>query len=486
MKSGTTIRAGFAALMLAWSGCATEPPAARFDEAGEVPGAWSATAEGRAGVDDRWVGRFGGRRLEHLVAEAYAANRDLRAAAARVERAAAVARGTGAAARPQLDAAVDGTRDKRNFLGFPFGPGGSSEDPGGGTAAPPTALSSISNSYGARLNLSWEIDLWGRIRAGERAAMADVQAEGFRYRGARASLAAQIVRGWLLIAETREQIALAEEALETRGNVAELVRDRFERATGDERAGAAQLRLAETDEATARETLERRRGELDEALRQLEILLGRYPSAEVTAAARLPEIASFPPAGLPSELLRRRPDILVAERQLAAAGKRRDQARRAFYPSFSLTASGGQSTEQLRDIFDSDFGVWSIAGRAAQPILRGGELRARLDTRDAEEREALANLQQTVLDGFGEVETALAADRFLAARLSSIRRAHELAADGAEAAEEDFARGAGDVLTLLDAQTRRIDLAVQRLTLKRLRLDNRVTLHLALGGDYTI
>lgn len=438
-------------------------------EAGSAPGAWTATKAGKTGIDDRWVDRFGSRDLRNLVAEAYAANRDLQASAARVERAAAVARGAGAAARPQLNAALQGSRDKRNFIGFP-GAGGSS----------------ISNAYGASLNLQWEIDLWGKIRAGEQASVADLESEGYTYRAARASLAAQVVRSWLLVAETNEQIALAEESLKVREDTAELIRDRFELAAEDAGATASQLRLAETDVATARANVAQRRGDRDQAQRQLEILLGRYPSAELTGAARLPKTPKMPPAGMPSELLLRRPDILAAERRLASAGRREDEARLAFYPSFSLTGSGGSSTDQLRNIFDSSFGVWSILGQASQPILNGGALRSQLDTRSAEEREALANLQQTVLRGFGEVETALAAEQYLNQRDKATAEALELALDGAESSERDFSLGTGDVLTLLAAQNRRIDLATQQLTLRRLRLDNRVNLHLALGGDYKI
>ncbi|MFC7336901.1 efflux transporter outer membrane subunit [Haloferula chungangensis] len=457
------------ALGLVFAACAVMPPDSRMGEAADAPGAWTATRQAKAGIDDQWVDRFGNRSLSQLVSEAYASNRDLQAAAARVERASSVARGAGAAARPQLNAAVNGSRSKQNFIGFPGVSG-----------------SSISNAYGASLNLQWEIDLWGKIRAGESAALADLQAQGNVYRGARASLAAQVVRAWLLLAETNEQIALAEESLKIREDTAELIRGRFELAAGDAGATASQLRLAETDVATARANLAQRQGERDQVQRQLEILLGRYPSAELAGSASLPGVPSFPPSGLPSELLLRRPDILAAERQFAAAGKREEEARKAFYPSFSLTGSGGTSTNQLNNILDSSFGVWSIAGQAAQPILSGGALRSNLDVRSAEEQEALANLQQTVLSGFGEVETALAADKYLASREASIGVAHKLAEDGAISSREEFALGTGDVLTLLASQTRQIDLATQRLTLRRLRLDNRVNLHLALGGDYKV
>ena len=453
--------------------CSVLPPASRLAEGGGAPGAWSATKEGRAGIDDRWVERIGNGRLKRLVSEAYSANPDLRAAAARVQRATAVAKGAGAAARPQLNGALQGNRQKQNFIGLPIGGAGN-----GGV------LSSISESYGASLNLSWEVDVWGKVRAGEQAALADLQAQGELYRAARASLAAQVTRAWLALAEANEQIALAEEALKVRKDNSELIFGRFETAAAEAGASGSQVRLAQTDVATAEANLSQRKGEADQAKRQLEILLGRYPSADVAGAARLPEVPASPPAGLPSELLMRRPDILAAERQLAAAGKRVEEAKLAYYPSFPLTASGGTTTSDLRNIFDSTFGVWSIAGRLTQPILTGGQLKSQEEARSAEEREALANLQQTVLNGFGEVETALAADRFLAEREKSVAEALDLAVDGADSASEDFAGGSGDVLTLLQAQSRRLELASQQLTLRRLRLDNRVNLHLALGGDY--
>jgi len=458
-------------LALLCAGCEIASPPPRLDEAGPSPGHWSATPQARTGIDERWVDRFGGRDLKALVQEAHASNRDLQAAAARVERAAVLAKAAGAAGQPQLNAALSGSRDKRNFVGFPFGGGG--------------VLTNISSSYGAQLSLSWELDLWGRIRAGERAALAVLEAQGQQYRAARASLAAQVVRSWLLLAELNGQVELAQRALESRQATAESVRGRFERAVGGPQATASQVRLAEADVDSARAAVAARMGERDQALRQLEVLLGRYPSARTVTAADLPTLKSMPPAGLPSELLLRRPDILAAERRLAAAGSRRSEALRAFFPSFSLTGSAGRSTDQLHDIADSDFGVWSIAGQVVQPILQGGQLRANLKARGAEEREALANLQQVVLVGFAEVETALAAESYLASRQSSLQSAAALAAEAEESARSEYSRGTTDVLTLLAATGRRIELDSQVLTLRRLRLDNRVNLHLALGGDYT-
>lgn len=466
-------------LGFALSSCEVLSPETRIDEAADAPGAWTATKAGKAGIDNKWVDRIGGISLRKLVAEAFDANGDLRAAGARVERVAALSRGAGAPGRPQLNAGFNGSRTKNNFIGFPdFGP------PGAGGGGGPVSI--INNIYSPSLNLSWEIDLWGKIRAGERAALADLEAEGANYRATRSSLAAQVTRAWLVLAESNAQIDLANESLKVRKDTAQLIRERFELAAGEGDGIASQLRLAETDVATTKAALAARQGEKDQAARQLEVLLGRYPSAKILGAARLPSMPSKPPSGLPSELLMRRPDFVSAERRLAASGERKKEAERAFYPSFSLTGSAGTSTTELRDIVDSDFGVWSIAGQALQPILAGGQLRSNLAARSAEGKEALANLQQTVLRGFSEVETALAADRYLAAREKALEEAFAIAKDGDESAQRDFTLGTADVLTLLSAQTRRIDIATQQITLRRIRLDNRVNLHLALGGDYRI
>ncbi len=457
-------------LALVSTSCSISSLSSRMSEASKSPERWSASPVAKKGIDDNWVKRFGGHDLKELVQEAYDENRDLQAASARVERAAALAKASGSAGRPQLDASFSGSRDARNFLGFPI--------PGGG------GQRRIDNSYGAQLALSWELDLWGRIRAGQRAALADLESQGQQYRAARASLAAQVVRAWILVAEIQGQIQLAEQALESRADTAEFIKGRYERAVGSQQATASQVRLAQSDAESARSNVAARKAELDDALRQLEVILGRYPSAKLVGQSELPALKKMPPAGLPSELLMRRPDVLAAERQLAAAGGRRKEAVKAFYPSFSLTGSGGRSTQQLSDISDSAFGVWSIAGQVAQPILSGGQLKANVKVRNAEEKEALANLQQVVLQSFGEVETALAAESFFASRVKAISAATELAREAEKSARREFSSGTADVLTLLAATNRRIELESQMLTLRRLRLDNRINLHLALGGDY--
>lgn len=454
--------------------CGVVSPGSRLGDAElAAPGTWAGTLEAQAGIDQRWIRKTGGAELAGLVAEALKANPDLQAAAARVERAAAEAQIAGAARQASLSADGMGTRLQQRFVGLPLP----------GVSGAPTSLS---NHFGVALNAAWEVDVWGRARAGQAAAVADAQGSARDYEAARVSLAGQVAKAWLALAEGNEQILLAIEGLEARRQLAAAVRERFERAIIEDGGSAAQVRLTESEVATGEATLALRRQEKDRAVRQLELLLGRYPAGKLVAGAKLPALPPVPPAGLPSELLLRRPDVLAAERRLAADGARTKEARLARFPSLRLTGSTGTTTSSLRDVLSSDLGVWSLGGSLTQPLFEGGRITGRILRATAEEREATAALQRTVLVAFGEVEQSLAAEIHLREREDAARRAKELASDAALSAAEEFAGGTGDVLTLIDTREQEINTASQLAALRRLRLDNRVDLHLALGGDFTL
>ena len=189
---------------------------------------------------------------------------------------------------------------------------------------------------------------------------------------------------------------------------------------------------------------------------------------------------------MPSELLQRRPDIIAAERRYAAAGNRRSAARAARFPSFSLTGRAGTSTGDLEDVLDAGLGIWSVAGRVVQPLIAGGRLREEERIAGYDETIALRELQGAVLKAFAEVEQALVAEQFYAKRESAVADSARSAREAAEASILDFADGAVDALTLLAAQDRQVQTAFQLVTLRRLRLENRVNLHLALGGDFRV
>ena len=386
----------------------------------------------------------------------------------RVDRAEAQAISSGADRLPALRLQADGAKSQRNFIGFPIP---------GTNGIPRNRFS----NYGAALNLSWESDIWGRLRSAKAASLADQEAALADLHGARLSLVGQTCKAWFAALEATRQEELAAATVENYQASEKQVRERYERGL----RSPLDLRLARANLATAEDNLESTKIRKDGALRQLEILLGRYPAAALEAATALPQIPGEVPAGLPSELLSRRPDMLSLERRLAGQRARLRQAKVSLLPRISLSSSTGTSTNELRDIVNQDFSVWSLAANLLQPIFQGGRLLAGIDLADSNLREALETYAKGALRAFAEVETTLALESFLARREAALSRAVEQSQSARDLAEDRYARGLDGIITLLSAQRDAFRSESQLLQVQRLRLDARVDLHLALGGGFS-
>lgn len=448
-------------------GCASAPPVHQPEVGVALPARWTASADAGP-AQPAWWRQFGDPGLEALVTEALEGNRDLRAAAARVDAAAALARVAGAAQYPSVNAGFNASRRKQNFIGLPI-PG--AED---------RVLSTEVTTYGVAIDTSWEADLWGRVRSGVAATLADAEAARFEQGAARLSLAAQTAKAWFALIEAQQQLRLAEDTVRSYRTTADQVRERYERGLRpplDVRLTLSNLHSAEALRAQRQEQYNR-------VLRQLELLLGRYPAGAYEPPETLPALPRAVPAGLPAELLSRRPDLRAAERRIAAADARLVADRRALYPGFALTGGGGITTNALRRLLDGDFSVWSLVGSVTQPIFQGGRLRARVDVSDAQAREALELYAGRMLAAFGEVETALDAQAHLRQRADRLAEATGQAAAARGLAEQRYSSGLDTILGVLEAQRRQLEAESQLLTVRRLQLDTRVDLHLALGGDF--
>ncbi|MFK5924377.1 MAG: efflux transporter outer membrane subunit [Verrucomicrobiota bacterium] len=461
--------------LLAVSCAGTSPKSSKGKLDVGAPEVYQATdRQGRALADVHWIADFHDSKLSALVKEANLNNRDLAAAAANVEIAGARAIQAGSALFPQINGLGRGRRAKQNFIGFPVGPGGSTP-----------VLQSLSNQYDLSMDLSWELDLWGRIRAGQSAAVAELQATQTDRAAAQLSVGAQTAKLWFALIETRQQENLARRTVEIFGKTEKILRDKFELGIADEQKGlASQLRLAMSDQATAREALTRQKQQREQISRQLEVLLGRYPGGALSSGVNLPKMPPTPPAGLPASLLDRRPDLVAAERRLAATDKRLLEAKLAMFPTISLTASGGRTSNDLQSLTDGNLSVWSLAGGVTQPVFQGGRIREGINIRKGEAKRALANYEKDALVAFREVEDALAAESYLSRREKDLIAAAKLAAEAHQSADEEYANGVGDVLTMLTAQRQMVLKESERLVIRRVRLDNRVDLYLALGGDF--
>ena len=330
------------------------------------------------------------------------------------------------------------------------------------------------------MNISWEVDLWGKLRAGEAAALADFMGAEASFRGANLSLVAQTARAYFAVVEADRQLQLATSNLEIQDLNLRQIRLRYDEGLRP----ALDVHLARSNQAASEAALEGRRRRLDLVTRQLEILVGRYPAAQLQTHGELTPVEGPVPAGLPAGLLARRPDLVAAERQVAAAAARVSEARRALYPRLSLTGAGGRASAELGDLLDGDFGVWTMAANLSQPLLQGGRLRAGVELAQSQRQQAEALFAASLLRALGEVEAGLAADLYLAGQERALRRAAEEAIAARRLARERYVQGLTDVLTLLDAQRRAHEAESQMLDVRRQQIDNRIDLHLALGGDF--
>jgi NodT family efflux transporter outer membrane factor (OMF) lipoprotein len=453
---------------LAAAGCAKAPPTTTPDLGVVVPQTWTAADSPAGQIQAEWWTDFGDPSLDGVVRLALEQNRDLQAAAARLEQAAADSRIAGADLQPSVQASFTQSRRKQNFIGFPI-PG--SED---------RVLSTISVNMGVSLETSWEVDLWGRLRAGARASLADLQATAADYRGAQLSLSGQVAKAWLAAVEARQQVALAETTVNSFRASSVQVRARFEQGLRP----SLDLRLSLANLANAQALLQQRRQQLDATRRQLNVLISRYAGEAVEIPAVLPDVPAPIPAGLPADLVGRRPDLVSAERRLASATERLTVARRDLYPRLSLTASGGTASGALRDLVDPGLSVWSLASSLLQPVLQGGRLRAGVDRAEARIEESLASYTSTALQAYAEVESALAADEFLAERSGYLGVAAEQSRAAEQLANDRYRAGLEDFVTVLESQRQALQAEGELIAARRLHLDNRVDLYLALGGGF--
>ncbi len=451
--------------------CASAPKRQSSPVKNQVPNAWTAgsTISDRQSIKVYWWRDFQDTQLDSLITNALKYNYNLKAAAQRVQAARAQATIVGAPLFPQVSLGLNGAKRHQNFIGFPI-PGSG----GGGV------LSTTATTYGLSTNLNWEIDLWGRLRNDKAAALADYQGAQADHLGARLSLSGQTTKSWFAAIEARRQLDLAQSTRDNFQAVNDQIQTRYESGLRP----PLDLRLSLSNVATAEAVVALRRQQYDGAVRQLEILLGRYPAAELAIAQDLLPMPAPIPAGLPADLIARRPDLMIAERQVAAANARVKVAKRARYPSISLTSSGGTSSANLSNLLSGDFIVWSFAGNLLQPLFQGGRLRAGIKLAEANQEQALAGFAEQALRAYGEVESALMAETYLRDRENALREASEQAVAARELAENRYTRGVSDVITLLGSQRRAFEAEGQYLTVRRQRLDARVDLYLALGGGF--
>lgn len=443
--------------LLGIGGCKTAPQRHAEDVGAAIPDQWRASSESPQPAPENWVETFDDPGLSALVNSALAENYELKAAAARVKAAVAQARIEGAARWPQLFLVPGYQHAQIRNTGFG------------------SARFSVFETV---FSLSWELDVWGRINDLKTAAIREADATAADFQGARLSLAARVAQGYFELAEARLQAAVAEQSVKDRGVIVDLVRGRFARGL----TKALDVRLALTDLATAEAELTQSRNRIQIITRGLEVLLGRYPAGALPETYELPEPPPSMPAGLPSELLERRPDLVAAFDRLRSADSRLQGTRKLLLPRVALTAAGGMRSTALTDLVDPRALAWNVIIGLAQPVFTGGRIQGEIQLNKAQAEQALNLYKDTALNAFREVEQVLAADEWLREEEKALRKAVEQTEASRKLAVYSYQLGYIEILTLLDSYRSTLIAQSAHLSVKRQLLSNRINLFLALGG----
>lgn len=449
------------------TGCSVGPEYARPNT--ELPDVWKMTpADGKSAATERWWTVYGDKTLDQLIDEALTNNQDLALATARLDEARALARVADAEQLPSVDAAFQRDRSRRSDSTATRVPG-----------------SLENNNYRAQLNVSYELDLWGRLRSSAKAAQAELLATAAARETVRLALTAEVTQSYYALvaldgqlADTRKSLALRQDNLRLQRirSDAGLIND-FELRQLEAEVAAAQAQLP---------ALERRRSSEELALG---VLLGRSPRALINeAVSRSKDSGQLAtpvvPADLPSDLLLRRPDIVAAEQQLIAANARIGAARAALFPRIGLSGYFGSESAALSNLFSGPAQIWSLGFALAQPIFQGGRLFGEVEAVQARERQALARYQKTLQTAFRETHDALVAQARAREVFDAENSRARALADSLRLARIRYENGLTSQLEVLDAERNLLSAELNRRDALRAQRAAVADVVKALGGGW--
>jgi len=442
------------AMLAALAGCWHAPADVAAPVA--LPASFSAT--GPTAASGKWWTAFGDKDLNALMADALAGNLTLQSAWDRLDAAEAVAARSGAALWPQAGGSGDRVRTVRKSLGL---------------------HQTYRTEYSLGLSASYELDLWGRVRATRNAAVLDARASGEDLDAAAISVTAEVARAWYQLIERHGQLAILDDQIETNGKYLEVIQSRF-------RAGQASA----ADVLQQKELIESVRGErvvVELAIRvlanQLAVLLGRMPGGpELDVPERLPDLPALPATPVPAEWIRRRPDVRAAELRVLSADRRVAAAIADQFPKLALSVSSDTTDQQVRNLLDN----WVAAALAnlTAPLLDGGLRRAEVRRTKADAAERLHAYGQVILTSVREVEDALSQEARQGEYVESLRKQLRLSEQATEQTLANYTKGAADFTRYLTTLLSYQRLQRTYLSAERDRWLYRIDLCRALAGSW--
>jgi NodT family efflux transporter outer membrane factor (OMF) lipoprotein len=439
-------------------GCADSAITPQASEVG-MPAGW--VRGGDAGnVDFNWLKRFDDDQLTAFVSEAIANNYLLEQERARLYQAEQTVVIVRADRFPELNVSLEGSR--RGF-----------------TDASDQRVTA--ESYGADVGARWEVDLWGRLSKRQQAAQLALGAQEARFESIQRDLAAATSGAYFDVMESRQLLEVAQRRLDNAIQSHEIVASGYRQGLND----ALDLYLARNQVERQQANFAQQEQVLSETIADLQLSLARYPDGRMQITRALPVMTDPIPAGLPSELLTRRSDVQEAWLNLLSADAGLAAAHKARFPSLSLVGSAGVTSVEFAELLDGDLSVWSIAGGVTQPLFNSGRLEAIEEQALAQVRQAEQQYLNLVFRAFADVENAISRSVSLRERYESFLDAETNSAAALELALEQYQRGLVPYTTVLESQRQAFDAEATVVQLRNLLLQNRISLYLALGGEFT-
>ena len=447
-----------------------------------IPKNWESQIPNSDNFTGPWWLAFQDSILERFVTDVRLGNPDLKSIIHKKEMVLQTAKINGALIYPNINSALSKNNSVQNLVNFGFAESflnnnqNSSNDP----VESNTEVSQFEvGTYGLNLSLQWEIDIWGRALNGKKAATKDFEAQSYELSYLGFSTIVRSIQTYFEGVEAEGQLNIAKESYNSLSEIRDMVKSRYEQGI----KSSFDLRMSETYLAGLKVQIEMRKVQLSNINRILNILQGRYPSSTFNYIISIPEIIPPIPQDLPVDIINRRPDIRAAIARLEASDMRIAQSKRNLLPGVLINASGGTSANDIADILNDDYGIGNFGISLTAPIFNQGRLRSNIKLNEAIKKEAVQSLKLKLLGAFTEVEQLLYLDNSYTIQLDALEVAERQAYETYNLSKERYDKGLVSLELVLNSQKQYNDSRSQFLVLKRKKINNYLSLILALGGN---
>ena len=474
-------------LFLLFFGCVTKQEVHVESLDISIPDAWVTPITSSENISGDWWSIFEDATLDTFLVRLKTESPDMRSLVQNQKMALYNAKINGASIYPSFNLVARSDTNVQNLSGFGFADsflndsnGNDSSNTSGQTSS--SVLSFGNRNFGLGINLQWEIDVWGRLLNGRKAAYKDY--ESIKYDLSYLQFST-LIRGTQLYFSAKEaaaQLELSKESYQSLVEIRDLVKERYEKGLRP----SLDYRLSETSVATSIVSIENRKSLLRSLNRQIEALMGSYPSGTFIKKSKLPIVLPTVPAGIPASVIERRPDVRSLVLKMEAAGHRVAQSKRNLLPGIAINGSAGTSTQEFEKIIDKEHGIWNLGMNVTAPIFNGGRLRSIVKIQESVYENARQDLIKGILNAFSEIEQFLEQNESLMIQNEALKVAVKQSKDAYDLSKERYDKGVTTLESVLNSQRQYNTIRSQYLTLLRRSIENRLSLVLAMGGDFDI